>query len=118
MADEKTKKNGLGIRGRLGKKARLLPFIILGVFVVYVIAAFIVSFLIFNVPIVAAGAMIVLACVLAALLNRIPIWVHGLFFIGMVVAGVVFSYIPFMVMIAFVYLCAVVLLYAWMLDYK
>lgn len=118
MAESSTSKRSGGLKSRLGKNARLIPFVVLGIFVVYVIVTFVISFLFFNVPIVTAGAMIVLAAVLAALLNRIPIWVHGLFFIGMIVAGVVFSQIPFMVMVAFVYMCAVVLLYTWMQDYK
>ena len=118
MAEEKTTKKKFSLSGKLGKKARVIPFITLGIFIVYVVATFVVSRIFFSVPIVAAGAMIVLACVLAALLNQIPIWVHGLFFIGMIVAGVLFGYIPFMVMVAFVYLLAVVLLYAWMQDYK
>ena len=95
-----------------------IPFWILGVAVIYFIVALVVSIVKLSIPVVAAGAFIVLEGVLAALLNKIPVWVHGLFFIGMIVAGIAFHQVVFMVLMAFVYVACVVLLYAWTRDYK
>ncbi|MBO6214609.1 MAG: hypothetical protein J6N76_03615 [Lachnospiraceae bacterium] len=100
-------------KGKLQIDRKYIPLGVLAGFVIYMIVAFAVSILVFNEPIIWVGAMVVLSCLLAALLNQIPIWVHGLFFIGMIVAGVIFSHIPFMIMVSFVYLFAVMLLYVW-----
>ena len=95
-----------------------IPFWVLGVAVIYFIVALVVSIVKLDIPVVAAGAFIVLEGVLAALLNKIPVWVHGLFFIGMIVAGIAFHQVVFMVLMAFVYVACVTLLYAWTRDYK
>jgi predicted ABC-type sugar transport system permease subunit len=99
-------------------KENPIPFAVLAVSVVYLIVAMVVSSLKLEIPWVTAGAFVVLEGVLAALLNKIPVWVHGLFFIGMIVAGIAFHEVVFMVLMAFVYVACVALLYAWTRDYK
>lgn len=118
MAEE-VKKNGFDFKRIVDVIKNIpIPFWVLGVAVIYFIVALLVSILKFDIPVVAAGAFIVLEGLLAALLNKIPVWVHGLFFIGMIVAGIAFHQVPFMVMMAFVYAVCVALLYAWTRDYK
>ncbi len=95
-----------------------VSFVVLGVVLAYIIVAIVLSIVKFSIPVVTVGAFVVLEGVLAALLNKIPVWVHGLFFIGMIVAGVCFHHVAFMVMMAFVYVACVALLYAWTRDDK
>jgi hypothetical protein len=56
--------------------------------------------------------------VLAALLNRIPLWVHGLVFVGQIVAGVVFHKLIFMILMAVAYALCVALLFFFTKDYE
>lgn len=100
------------------KTLRLLPFITLAVFLIFMITAFAVSLAVFELPVAAVGMLFVLACVLAALLDQIPIWIHGLVFIGMIVVGVGFSQLPVMIFTAFIYFLAVMLLFTWTRNYK
>ena len=74
------------------------PFIFLAVYLIAVIAIFVVCFKVLSIPIAAVGLFIVLEGVLGALLNRIPLWVHGLVFVGQIVAGVVFHKLIFMIL--------------------
>ncbi len=99
-------------------KENPIPFAVLVVALVYLVVAIVVSVVKLSIPVVTVGAFVVLEGVLAALLNKIPVWVHGLFFIGMIVAGVCFHHVAFMVMMAFVYVACVALLYAWTRDDK
>ena len=94
------------------------PFIFLAVFLVAVVAVFIVGFKVLGIPIAAVGLFIVLEGLLAALLNRIPLWVHGLVFVGQIVAGVVFAKLIFMILMAVIYALCVALLFFFTKDYE
>ncbi len=93
------------------------PFIFLAVYLVAIVAAFIVSFKVLGIPIAAVGLFIVLEGTLAALLNRIPLWIHGLVFVGQIVAGVFFHKLIFMVLMAVVYALCVALLFFFTRNY-
>ena len=99
-------------------KENPIPFAIFAVALIYLVVAIIVSAVKLHIPVVTVGAFVVLEGVLAALLNKIPVWVHGLFFIGMIVAGFCFQHVAFMVLMAFVYVVCVALLYTWTRDDK
>ena len=118
MAEE-TKKMKFDVKKLVALvKENPIPFAVLAVSVIYLVVAMVVSSWKLEIPWVTAGAFVVLEGVLAALLNKIPVWIHGLFFIGMIVAGIVFHEVVFMVLMAFVYVACVALLYAWTRDYK
>lgn len=90
------------------------PIVVLGAFVVVALAMILISVLSpLKVPVVAVCAIVILEAAMAALLNRIPIWVHGLIVIAQIVAGIVFGKIVFMILMAVVYVTAVALLYFW-----
>ena len=54
------------------------PIIPLGIFLAVTIVMIIVSFVALHIPIVAIRTIAILEVLLCALLNRIPIWVHGI----------------------------------------
>lgn len=95
-----------------------IPFIALAVYLVALVAIFIVSFKVIGVPIAAVGVFVVLEALLAALLAKIPLWVHGLFFIGQIVAGAFFGKVLFMVLMALIYAGAVCMLFLFTKDYE
>ena len=82
----------------------LICLIILGVFAV-------VAILVIN-PVIAC-VMVILEAALAATLNRIPLWIHGLVFIAQIVCGIIASQVPFMIFMAFIYVFATAFLYVW-----
>ncbi|WP_051195224.1 hypothetical protein [Pseudobutyrivibrio ruminis] len=88
----------------------LLCLIFLGVFAV---VAILVSILAFSINPVIACVMVILEAALAATLNRIPLWIHGLVFIAQIVCGIMASQVPFMLFMAFIYVFATVFLYVW-----
>ena len=90
-----------------------MPLIALAVFLVIALVMILVSFFALSIPIVAVCTFVVLEALLCALLNNIPIWVHGIIVIAEVVAGVLFSKVVFMILMAVVYVAAVALLYVW-----
>ncbi|MCI5821854.1 MAG: hypothetical protein PUB24_06785 [Lachnospiraceae bacterium] len=89
------------------------PIVEIAIFVVVAVAMILVSFLVLHIPLVAVCTIVILEGALAALLNRIPIWIHGLIVIAQIVAGILFGKIVFMVLMAVVYVAAVALLYLW-----
>ena len=94
------------------------PFIFLAVYLIALVAIFIVGFKVLSIPIASVGLFIVLEGVLAALLNRIPLWVHGLVFIGQIVAGVFFGKLIFMILMAVMYALSIALLYFFTRNYE
>lgn len=89
------------------------PAAVLGAFVVVALAMILISILALHLPIVGVCTIVILEALLAACLNRIPIWIHGLIVIAEIVAGILFGKIVFMVLMAVVYVTAVALLYLW-----
>ena len=99
-------------------KALPIPFIALAAYLVALVVIFIVSFKVIGIPIAAVGIFVVLEAALAALLAKIPLWVHGLFFIGQLVAGAFFGKIVFMLLMALIYAGAVCMLFLFTKDYE
>ncbi len=89
------------------------PVVNIVIFAVVAVAMILVSFLVLYIPLVAVCTIVILEGALAALLNRIPLWIHGLIVIAQVVAGILFGKIVFMALMAVVYVAAVALLYLW-----
>ena len=98
---------------QLTKQITEKPVVVLVAFVVVALAMILISILALHLPVVAVCTIVILEALLAACLNRIPIWVHGLIVIAEIVAGIVFGKIVFMVLMAVVYVTAVTLLYMW-----
>ena len=94
-------------------RAENLPFIFLLWLVIFSVIAIVVSCVAFNINVVIACVMVVLEAALAACLNRIPLWVHGLVFIAQIVCGILASQVPFMVFMAFIYVFAIAFLFVW-----
>ncbi len=90
-----------------------LPLILLICFGIFVVASIIISALVFDINVVVSCIIVILEAALAACLSKIPIWVHGLVFIAQVVCGIIASQVPFMVLMAFIYVFAVVFLFIW-----
>ena len=90
-----------------------LPLISLIFLTVFALVAILVSCLALKLNVVIVCVMVVLEAALAACLNRIPIWVHGLVFIAQIVCGIMASQVPFMVFMAFIYVFSVVFLFLW-----
>ena len=90
-----------------------LPLIALIWLVVFSVVAIVVSCVAFDIDVVVACVMVVLEAALAACLNRIPIWIHGLVFIAQIVIGILASQVGFMVLMAFIYVFAIVFLFVW-----
>lgn len=88
----------------------LLSLIILGILAV---AFIVVSHVVLDISIIVACVMVVLEAFLASCLNKIPLWVHGLVFIAQIVAGIIASQIPFMVMMDVIYVGAIAFLFIW-----
>ncbi|MCR5544936.1 MAG: hypothetical protein K6F30_00465 [Lachnospiraceae bacterium] len=95
-----------------------IPFIAGGIYLALLVVFFVVSFKVMGIPIAAVGIFIVLECVLAALLDKIPLWVHGLVFIGQIVAGAFFGKVAFMLLMALVYAGAICMLFLFTRDYE
>ncbi len=95
------------------KKFKDTPAVLLGGFVVVAVAMILVSFLVLKLPVVAVCTIVILQALLAALLNRIPIWIHGLIVIAEITAGIICGKVVFMLLMAVVYVAAVTLLYLW-----
>ena len=95
------------------KKLKDTPAILLEGFIVVAVAMILISFLAVKIPVVAVCTIVILQALLAALLNRIPIWVHGLIVIAEITAGIICGKVVFMLLMAVVYVAAVALLYLW-----
>ncbi len=96
----------------LFSKDNLPLFCIVGL-AVFAVVAIVVSAVAFDINVVIACIMVLLEAGLAACLNRIPIWIHGLVFISQIVIGIIASQVPFMIIMAFIYVFAIAFLYVW-----
>ncbi|MEE3480792.1 MAG: hypothetical protein VZQ80_02240 [Lachnospiraceae bacterium] len=101
-------------KGRRVKESRM-PVILLAVFIIYVIFAmvFAVNGLDSGVSYPAVGFFVLLEACLAALLFPIPLWIHGLVFLGQLIFGICFHKGTFMVLMALLYALAVAVIYFW-----
>lgn len=110
---EAKKKNTASINlGKFFSKDNLplLSLIFVGIFS---IVAIVISIVAFSINPVIACVMVILEAALAATLNRIPLWIHGLVFIAQVVCGIMASQVPFMLFMVFIYVFATAFLYIW-----
>ena len=90
-----------------------LPLICLIILGVFAVVAILVSIFAHAINPVIACVMVILEAALAATLNRIPLWIHGLVFIAQIVCGIIASQVPFMIFMAFIYVFATAFLYVW-----
>lgn len=112
MADNKRKAvPAFDIRDIFSKdNLPLISLILLGIFAV---VSLIIAIIVFHINPIVACVMVMLEAALAACLNQIPIWIHGLVFIAQIVIGIMASQIPFMIFMAFIYVFGVAFLYVW-----
>ena len=111
MEEKKRSTSSLDIKGFFTKENfPLLCLICLGIFAIVVCA---VSICTFDINPVVACVMVILEAALAACLNRIPIWIHGLVFIAQIVCGIMASQVVCMILMAIVYVFAIAFLYVW-----
>ncbi len=96
---------------RLYHEIKSRPLWVTAGFGVIAVAMILLSYLALSVPLVPVCAIVILEALLCALLNRIPVWVHGLIVIAQIIGGVMFHKPLFMLLMAIVYLAAVALLY-------
>ena len=87
---------------------KLLPLIIT---VILLIATVLVGILVLKINPVVVCALVVLEAVLAALLGKIQLWIHGLIFIGQLTVGFIAKNPVFMACLLAVYVSAVVSVY-------
>ncbi|MCR5580842.1 MAG: hypothetical protein K6F66_04575 [Pseudobutyrivibrio sp.] len=111
MVDKKKRLPGFNIKDIFTKDN--LPLIFLVCLGIFAVVAIVVSGVAFHINFVVACLMVILEAALAACLNRIPIWIHGLVFIAQIVCGIMASQIPFMVLMAFVYVLSIAFLFVW-----
>lgn len=93
-------------------------WIALCVFLAVAIAVLCVSAAVLDIPIVAVGALLILETLLSALLSKTPIFVHGVVLILQIVAGFLASKVVFMILLAVVYIAALVVLSVFLADEK
>ena len=111
MEERKRNSSSFNIKGFFTKdNYPMLCLIGLGIFAIVVCG---VSIFALGIHPVIACVMVILEAALAACLNRIPIWVHGLVFIAQIVCGIMASQLVFMVMLALIYVFAIVFLFVW-----
>ncbi len=90
-----------------------LPLICIVLLGVFATVAIVVSIVALHINPIVACVMVILEAGLAACLNRIPIWVHGLVFIAQIVIGIMATQVPFMIFMAFIYVFAIAFLFVW-----
>ena len=111
MSANKRKTPGFTIADLFTRES--LPLLLLIVLGLFAIVAITVSIVVLHLGPVVACAMVILEAALAACLNRIPLWIHGLVFIAEIVIGIMASQIPFMILMACIYVLAIVFLFIW-----
>ncbi len=111
MEAKKRKAPGFDFRDLFTKEN--LPLVALVCLGIFAIVAIVVSIVALHISPVVACIMVILEAGLAACLNRIPLWIHGLVFIAQIVCGVMASQVVFMVLMVFIYVFSIVFLYIW-----
>jgi len=111
MADNKRNVSSINVKEFFSKE--YFPLHCLIGLVVLAVAAMIVSIVVLSINPVVACLMVVLEAGLAACLNKIPLWIHGLVFIAQIVCGIMASQIVFMVIMALIYVFATAFLFVW-----
>lgn len=83
------------------------------IFIVFTIAIICIDYFALQIPIVAAGSIVILEAILAALLHKVPVWFHGIVAIALLVAGVCCNKTIFMLIMAIFYIGCMALFFAW-----
>ncbi|MCR5451353.1 MAG: hypothetical protein K6F00_01840 [Lachnospiraceae bacterium] len=94
-----------------------LPVVALGIYLVILAVGIVLSIFVFKTNIVSVGVFIVLETLLAALLGRVPSWLHACIFVAQISLGMMYDQLPMMITMAVLYLAAVVLLSVWRIDF-
>ncbi len=108
-AEERSTSNGraTGIASKIITPSNIL----MAIHVIVCATIILVSYLGLKMPIVSVCLIVILESLLAALLGLIPIWVHGLIIIAQIVAGILAAKLLFMILMAVVYVAAIVVTY-------
>lgn len=109
--NKKASSNALNIRDIFSKENS--PLFTLAMLVVFAIVAIVISTVVFKINVVVACLIVILEAGLGACLNKIPLWIHGLVFIAQIVCGIMASQVPFMLLMAFMYVFSIAFLYIW-----
>ncbi len=109
--EKKLSKPNINLKSFFSKEN--MPLLSLICFCILAVVFIIVSHVAFSISLIVACVMVILETLLAACFNKIPLWIHGLIFIAQIVAGIIASQVPFMVLMAFVYVAAIAFLFIW-----
>ena len=90
-----------------------LPMLCLIGLVIVAVAFIVISIMALSINPIVACLMVILEAGLAACLNKIQLWIHGLVFIGQIICGVIASQVVFMVLMALIYVLAIAFLFIW-----
>ena len=94
-----------------------LPVVALGVYFVILAVALVLSIMVFKFDIVIVGALVVLETLMAALLGKVPSWLHAAIFIGQIGIGMMAGKSVMITIMAVLYVAAAALLYVWRIDF-
>ena len=85
-------------------------YLILFAVIIVMLAVILASILALKVPVVAVCLLVVLEALMAACLQEVPIWLHGLVVIAQVIAGALCTKLIFTILCAVVYVVAILAL--------
>ncbi|MDD6350993.1 MAG: hypothetical protein PUG16_01165 [Lachnospiraceae bacterium] len=89
------------------------PIILTLIFAAFEIAVFVVSIAALHIPAVPVGCLVILETALAALLRKVPVYIHGLAILVQLIAGFVTGKAVFAILICLVYAFALILFTLW-----
>ena len=87
----------------LKENKSLIMFCIL---IILVVLSIVIGMLVFKLPIVTAGVVIIIEALLAACLHDLPVWVHGIVVIAEIILGFAVAKTVFMILVSLCYLAA------------
>ena len=93
------------------------PVVALGIYLVVLAVALVLEIFVFHADIVVVGVMVVLETLLAALLGKVPSWLHAAIFIGQIGIGMIVGQSVMISIMAVLYVAAAALLYVWRMDF-
>lgn len=109
--NSKSKFNSINFASFFSKEN--LPLLSLIVLIIFSIITIIVSQLVLKTPLVACCLLIILEALLAACLDKIPLWLHGIVFIAQIVSGILADKLVLMILMAIIYILAIAFLFIW-----
>ena len=90
-----------------------LHFILGGVYVIGVVATFLIGILVLHLPVVPIGIFCLAEALLSGCLSQTPIWVHAAVFVVQLSFGIFFGQAPIMICMGVMYLLGVFFLHIW-----